>query len=66
MCVVCGESLIVPIQTLQPTDPETSDTSTKRQSTNCARTFAVIENDRPHEGLNYLMAKMRRKEGGRQ
>lgn len=59
-------SLIVPTQTLQPTDPETSDTSTERQSTNCTRPFAIIEDDRLHEGLNCLMVKMRRKDGGRE
>lgn len=36
-------SLLVPIQTPQLTDPEKTDTSTKRQSTNCTLSFAIIE-----------------------
>lgn len=58
-------SLVVPIQTPQLTDPETTDMSTKRQSTNSTRSFAITDNDGLHEGLNYLMVKMRREDGGR-
>lgn len=53
------------IQTPQLTDPQKTDTSTKRQLTNCTLSFAIIENDRLHEGLNYLMVKMRTQDGGR-
>lgn len=50
--------------TPQLTDPETTDTSTKRQSTNCTQSFAATRNDRLHERLNYLMVKMRREGQG--
>lgn len=65
VCRVWG-SLAVSIQTPQLTDPETTDTSTKRQSTNSTLSFTITDNDRLHEGLNNLMVKMRRKDGSRE
>lgn len=46
------------------TDTEMSHTSTKRQSTNCIRSFVTTESGRLCDGLSNLMVRMRGGGGG--